>query len=296
MSIDIAHYHGWRGSLRSPWLASLAIVRVALMQVFRRKAYWLVLALGLGHFLFDWIWIYGITQAGQVPEIRGAMLEQIGFDAAPKNGLQTGYLAFMERQSVAVMILLAFSGSLLVGSDFRLNALPFYLSRRIDRRHYIAGKLLAVGVIVSLLTTVPALLLYFEYGMFSPSLRYWIDNWRAVVAILLYGAVLAAALSILLVSLSAYLQRMAPIAITWSSLFVLPKPLRQLLVKETHNDYWNLIDPWRDIHYAGRWRFGGLRPSEDDRLAPWAAAVLAVACTIAVLALVRRVRAVEVVE
>lgn len=296
MSIDIARYHGWRGALRSPWIASLAIVRVALVQVFRRKAYWLVLALGLIHFLLNWFFIYAVTQGSQIPEFRNDMLQRIGFDAAPKDGLQTGYLAFMERQNVAVMILLAFSGSLLVGSDFRLNALPFYLSRRIDRRHYIAGKLLAVSAIVSLLTTLPALLLYFEYGMFSPSLRYWIDNWRAPVAILIYGAVLAAVLSILLVSLSAYLQRMAPIAITWSSLFVLPKPLRQLLIRDTHNDYWNLIDPWRDIHYAGRFRFGGLKPSEDERLALWAVVILAVACTVAMLALVRRVRAVEIVE
>lgn len=296
MSIDIAHYHGWQGRLRSPWLASLAIVRVALVQVFRRKAYWLVLALGLIHFLLNWFFIYAVTQTSQIPEIRNDMLQRIGFDPAPKDGLQTGYLAFMERQNVAVMILLAFSGSLLVGSDFRLNALPFYLSRRIDRRHYIAGKLLAVGAIVSLLTTLPALLLYFEYGMFSPSLRYWIDNWRALLAILIYGAVLAAVLSILLVSLSAYLQRTAPIAITWSSLFVLPKPLRQLLIRDTHNDYWNLIDPWRDIHYAGRYRFGGLKPSEDERLALWAVAILAAACAVAMLALVRRVRAVEVVE
>ena len=55
------------------------------------------------------------------------------------------------------MILLAFSGSLLVGTDFRNKSLPFYLSRRVDRRHYIVGKLLAISVIVSLLTTIPAL-------------------------------------------------------------------------------------------------------------------------------------------
>ena len=64
----------------------------------------------------------------------------------------------MQQQSVVVMILLAFSGSLLVGSDFRMKSLPFYLSRRVDRRHYIVGKLMAISVIVSLLTTVPALI------------------------------------------------------------------------------------------------------------------------------------------
>ena len=51
MGIDNAHYYGWEGKLHSPWWATLAIVRVALLQVFRRKSYWLVIALGVFQFL-----------------------------------------------------------------------------------------------------------------------------------------------------------------------------------------------------------------------------------------------------
>ena len=58
MGINNAHYYGWEGKLHSPWWATLAIVRVALLQVFRRKSYWLVIATGdfsvpdvLGHHL-----------------------------------------------------------------------------------------------------------------------------------------------------------------------------------------------------------------------------------------------------
>ena len=72
-------------------------------------------------------------------------LEQFGFSANTDAAQDNGYIAFMQGQNVIVMILLAFSGSLLVGSDFRLKTLPFYLSRRIDKRHYIVGKLLAVS-------------------------------------------------------------------------------------------------------------------------------------------------------
>ena len=295
MSIDVAHYHGWHGSLRSPWLASLAIVRVAMIQVFRRKAYWLVLALGLTHFLLVWGLIYFVNQAGQAPEARRMVLEPLGF-LAPRTGTaQNGYVAFMERQGVPVVILLAFSGSLLVGSDFRSGALPFYLSRRIDRRHYIVGKLLAIGAIVSLLTTVPACLLYLEFGMLGPSLRYWIDNWRALATAVSYGAVMATVLSIWLASLSAYLQRVAPIAITWSTLFILPKLIRPLLTRSKY-DFLNLIDPWRDIHFAGRLGSGELKNGDERQFALWAAILLAVTCALALLALVRRVRSVDVVE
>lgn len=295
MSIDVAHYHGWHGTLRSPWRASLTIVRVAMIQIFRRKAYWLVLALGLLHFLLVWGLIYFVNQADRPPEARRAVLAPLGFIASRTGAAENGYLAFMERQCIPVVILLAFSGSLLVGGDFRSGALPFYLSRRIDRRHYLVGKLLAIGVVVSLLTTVPAVLLYLEFGMLGPSLRYWLDNWRLLAAVLVYGLVLAVVLSIWLASLSAWLQRVAPIAITWATLFILPIGLRQLLTRDKYA-YVNLIDPWRDIHFAGRLGFGGLKDGEERQFALAAAAVLAVTCIAALAALVRRVRAVDVVE
>lgn len=290
MSVDVAHYHPWHGPLRSPWCATAAIVRVALVQVFRRKAYWFLLALGLFHFLAVWFVIYIVNQAGQPPEARRALLQPLGF-----GGEQNGYLAFMERQSIAVTILLAFAGSLLVGADFRTGALAFYLSRRIDRRHYIVGKLLAIAAIVSLLTTLPAAAIYFEYGMFSPSLKYWIDNWRALLAVFIYGGVIATVLSIWLATLAAYLRRVAPIAITWTSLFVMPKPLRAMLAADKF-DLVNLIDPWRDIHFAGRIGFGGLKNDDEREFALWALGLLAASCVVCLAALVRRVRAVEIVE
>jgi ABC-2 type transport system permease protein len=296
MPIDNAHYHGWQGSLRSPWLATLALVRVALLQVLRRKLYWIVLALGLAQFFLYWSIIYAVTQLDPPPAARERMLEAFGFSAQPQPGRPSGYVLFMERQSVVVMILLAFSGSVLVGSDFRLGSLPFYLSRRIDRRHYIVGKLLAVGAVVSLLTTVPALILFIEYGMFTSSTDYWIDNWRLPVEVIAYGAVLAVTLSVLLVTLSAYLQRLAPIAITWSSLFVLLPLLRSALVRETHNRSWNLIDPWHNMSLVGRLAFDGFDSTFERRLALWALAILAVVSAAMLVALVRRVRSVDVVE
>ncbi len=297
MGIDTAHYHGWSGPLRSPWFACLAIVRVALLQVFRRKSYWVVLALGLLNFLLFWSIIYGVTQF-QIPrEFQEELLEGFGFSSQPAAGRDSGYINFMSRQSIVVMILLAFSGSLLVGADFRMSSLPFYLSRRIDRRHYIVGKLLAVSVVVSLLTTVPALLLFIEYGVFTSSLDYWRNNWHVVISVLVYGAVLCAVMSIWLVTLSAYLQRMAPIAITWSSLFVMLGSMARWLSEGRENIYWHLLDPWRDMRYVGKLCFGAEFESGDERLvAWWALAILVATCVVAVVALVHRVRAVDVVE
>lgn len=294
MSIDVARYHGWTHTTVSPWRAVLAIVRVSLVQVFRRKSYWIVLALALLNFMAFWTIIWIVTQVKDVPpEARQRMLEFLGFSPQPQPGRDNAYIMFMEGQSLVVTILLAFSGSLLVGNDFRENALAFYLSRRIERRHYIAGKLLSVAAVVSLLTTVPALLLFIEYGMFTASFGYWAEQWRIPLAVVCYGAVLATVLSVLLVTLSAYLERMAPIAITWASLFVLLSAIRRLLRDESI--YWGLIDPWRQMHFVGRLAFDQFRSDEERQFAWWALAMLSLIVAASLVALFRRVRPVDVV-
>lgn len=296
MNLDQAHYHGWQGRLQSPWWACLAIVRVAMLQVFRNKAYWLVLGLGTLRFLAFWSIIYAVTQFTLPPDAKKFFLQQFGFSADVDANQDNGYITFIQGQSVIVMILLAFSGSLLVGSDFRLKALPFYLARRIDKRHYIVGKLLAVSAVVSVLTIVPALLLFLEYGMFTSSTDYWVENWRVAVSVLAFGLVICAVNSILLVTISAYLQRIVPITITWASLFLLLGRVGDYLFRETQVEYWKLLDPWRDMRLVGQLCFGTFRRDVDEELAWWALAILVSICCAALVALVHRVRAVDVVE
>ena len=296
MNLDQAHYHGWQGRLQSPWVACLAIVRVAILQVLRNRAYWFVLGLGVLRFAAFWSIIYAVTQLTLGNKVQDTLLERFGFSADADANQDNGYIMFIQGQSVIVMILLAFSGSLLVGSDFRLKSLPFYLARRIDKRHYIIGKLLAVSAIISLLTIVPALLLFIEYGMFTASTAYWIDHWRIVVSVLAFGLVICVVNSILLVTISAYLQRIVPITITWASLFLLLGRLGDYLFRETHDEGWWLLDPWRDMRLVGQLCFGSFYRDVDAELAWWALAILSTLCVVSLAALVHRVRAVDVVE
>jgi hypothetical protein len=295
-NLDQAHYHGWHGKLQSPWWGCLAIVRVALLQVLRNKAYWLVLGLGTLRFLAFWSIIYAVTQLTLPPDARKFFLKQFGFSSDVDANQDNGYITFIQGQSAIVMILLAFSGSLLVGSDFRLKALPFYLSRRIDKRHYIIGKLLAVSAVVALLTVIPALLLFVEYGMFTASTAFWVDNWQVAVSVLAFGMVICTVNSILLVTIAAYLQRIVPITITWASIFLLLGRIGDSLVPVTDSEYWRLLDPWRDMRLVGQLCFGTFRRQIDEELAWWALGILTTVCALALVALVHRVRAVDIVE
>src|SRR5690606_13582221 len=103
-TIQTARYYGWRGELHSPWLGCLSLVRVSLLQVFRRKAYWFVLAVGLLNFLMFWSLIYIVTQLGALGELKDEILERFEFSAYAAPGRENGYVAFMFRQSIVVMI------------------------------------------------------------------------------------------------------------------------------------------------------------------------------------------------
>lgn len=299
-SVDLARYHGWQGELRSRWAGCLAMVRVSLLQVIRRKLYWLVLALGVSIFLIYWSLIYALAQLN-LPEFSEEILEQFQFNVHPTAGAESGFVMFLQHQSVVVMLLLALSGSQLVGADFRLKSLTFYLSRRIDRAQYIVGKLLAISALIAMLTIVPALVLFFEYGAFTTGKDYWLANWRVVPAVLGHGAVMCLTLSIMLTTFSAYLQKMAPIAITWACLFVLLKVIALNVARESGEASWLLLDPWNDISYVGRLCFG-VFPERDDGLVVGtqmgiaACCILVLVCSTCLMLLVYRVRAVEVVE
>jgi ABC-2 type transport system permease protein len=297
MDFDQARYHGWEERrLRSPWAACLSIVRVAIIQVLRNKAYWVVLGLGTLRFMAFWSIIWAVTQLPLPEDTNQMFLKEFGFTASSDVEQNNGYIRFMEGQQIIVMILLAFSGSLLVGADFRLRALPFYLARRIDRQHYIVGKLLAVSAVIVLLTVLPALMLFIEYGMFTASTQYWIDNWQIPVSVLAFGLVLCVVNSILLVTLSAYLQRVVPITITWATIFILLGVLAGYLRRATGNETWRLLDPWWDMRIVGRLCFGSFRTQTEEDLAWKAFGLLALVCSVALAALVHRVRAVDIVE
>jgi hypothetical protein len=87
-----------------------------------------------------------------------------------------------------------------------------------------------------------------------------------------------------------------PITITWATIFLLLGSLSGYLRRATENEYWRLMDPWWDMRIVGRMIFGSFRTDIEGELAVWATLLLIGVCSVALLALVHRVRAVDIVE
>jgi len=293
VSIESSGYRGLSDALRPHWWACWPIARTGVLLVLRRKLFWLLLALALVNFLFIFALIYLKAQISAEHEGVRQFVDRI---LKSVSGSGETYRDFMFAQGTVTMLLLAFAGATLVGDDHRHGGLTFYLSRRLGRVHYVAGKLLAIGLLVSLTTTVPALILYFEYGLLTNSMVYFRENVRILLGILGYGTIMAVTLSLVVFALASWLQRTVPLVMSWACLFVFLSVVGRLLQQVYGYRAWLLLIVWRDIRLLGSWCFGALGSESDASLVGWAAVVVAAICVASAIAIVPRVRAVKVVE
>ncbi len=293
MTLDSAGYRGWSQQPRSSWWACWSIARTSVWLVLRRKLFWLLLGLAALNFLFFFAMIYLKAQLNiENPGFRqfiNRLLRSV-------SGTGETYRDFMFGQATVTMLLLAFAGAVLVGNDYRSGGMTFYLSRRIGRAHYVIGKLLAVAVLVSLTTTVPALILYLEYGLLTDSITYFRENYRILLGILGYGLILSLVLGLLLIALASWLQRTVPLVIAWAFIFVFVPALGILFRRVFDDRNWLLLMLWRDVRLLGTWCFGALAGDRDEALVWWALLVVTSVCVASAVAVIPRVRAMRVVR
>ena len=213
------------------------------------------------------------------------------------NGSAKTYRTFLEYQGYMVMIMLALAGSILVGNDLRYGSLPFYLSKPLSRRHYLLGKAVAVAVFINLMTTLPAVVLFVQFGLLDPG-DYFTLHWHLLVGILGYGAELTICLSLLLLASAMWLRRTVPLIMMWTTLFLFCRLLaRALVVGLRFHPRWRLIDLWNDMYLIGNWCLR-MEPSQlVFQPALHEAALVIGGVTLTCLAyLVMRIRAVEIIK
>jgi hypothetical protein len=226
------------------------------------------------------------------------------------NGSAETYRNFIGLQANMVMIVLAMAGSILVGNDFRCGSLPFYLSKPLNRWHYLVGKCLAVAVFINLLTTVPALILFAQYGMLTDDWSYfrgegtWFGAGDFMVelpvnpllfGILGYGLVLTVCLSLFLVATATWLRKAVPMIMAWTTMFVFLRLFTGALVDGLHmNPRWRLFDLWYNTTVLGK-AFLGMDSFRSGAVLE-SSLVLGAACILCLIYLNLRIRAVEVVR
>jgi ABC-2 type transport system permease protein len=307
MSAELLQYRAWRGGFREPIFASWPIARVALKMIFRRKLFWVLYALALLMFFMYFFGQYLLAWAESQADESGIQVLP-GTKTAPGDLIQllrgafhldgrqgTMYLNFFGFQGYMVMIVLALAGSLLIGNDFQFGSLSFYLSKPISRVHYLLGKALAVAVFVNLMTTVPAIVLWVQFGLLD-SWSFFYQKLDLLLGIVAYGLVLTVCLSAMLLAAATWVRRTVPLIMTWCTLFFFLRMLSGAMVFVLDMDpRWRLMDIWNNTYCVGTWLLQE-QPGIRQPAVGWAVAVLITVCTLCVMYLSMRIRAVEVVK
>jgi ABC-2 type transport system permease protein len=303
----LLRYRPWRGTLRGPGWAALAMARSSVRLMARRRLYWGLFALVLLVFFFFFYgqylvaWIPG--QIGDTVQVANVKVPVANFtkflDRLNLNGTAHTYGNFVWFEGYVVVILLALAGSVLVGNDFHHGSLPFYLAKPIGRWHYVLGKCLGVGAVINLATTIPAIILWLEAGLLNDWKAYYLNNLDLLAGILGYGLVLTVCLSLLVVATAVWVRQTVPMVMVWMGVFVLLRMLAGWVVDGLRADpEWRLIDLWNDLYLVGMWCLqvdpATVRPQPQP--AYWqAAVVVGGVCAASALYLRRRVQAVEVI-
>jgi ABC-2 type transport system permease protein len=328
MAVSLLRYRTWRGRLRTPHQSIWPIARISLTMMFQRKIFWGMYSLGLfiflmyffGQYLLDWAETTTSETTIAVGFIRTeparfieVLRNVLKFDGQPEM-----YRNFFWWQGSMVMVMLALAGSILVGNDFHFGSLPFYLSKPLGPWHYLAGKCLAVAVFVNLMTTIPAIVLFLQFGFLKSwdyfveggySLGHWaVAGWEwhlrlpnpLFFGILEFGLVLTVCLSLLLVATAAWLKRTVPMVMVWTTVFFFLRLLTAALVDGLqYHPRWRLLDIWNNTNLVGSAFLHvnpyGPRPDRQPAVAE-AALVLGTVSVLCLIYLNHRIRAVEIVR
>ncbi len=278
--------------------------------IFRRKLFWAMYALAVMVFLLFFFGQYLMAWAASQIDEQTVRVGGLG-RANPKwlidffsnflklNGSAITFRNFFWYEGYTVMVVLALAGSILIGNDLRFGSLTFYLAKPVSRWDYLLGKALAIAVFVHLMTTLPAIALFVQYGLLE-SWDYFFDDGHLLVGILGYGLVLTVSMTIILLATATWLRRTVPLIMTWTTLFFFCRQLSNALVDGLQFDpRWRLLDLWNDTYLIGNACLGvkaaDIRPYAQPS---WeeSALVLTAVCLFCVGYLIQRIRAVEIVK
>lgn len=283
------------------------------MLLSRRKLFWVLFACSMMIFLFyffgQYLWVFLENRVSETLVRTGGVLGRVVKpeliiralrDSMHLDGTAETFGDFIWMEGYIAVIVLAFAGSVLIGNDFQHNSLPFYLAKPISPRHYIMGKALSIAIVINMMTTIPAVCLWIEYG-FIDTWSYYIDDFGLLLGILAYGSAITVTMSLVLLTTASWLRKTVPLVMVWTALFVMARLVQRWLVDGIGlSPRWRLIDLWNDLYLFGMWCFQKdhrwLRPTNQEQPEYWeATAVLVLVSLFCVLYLRRRVRAVEVI-
>lgn len=191
-------YRAYEGESQSAFSRFLVIPRYALREVFKSKLLVTFFIVCFIYPLVAAILVYLHHNANAIALLQINVRELLPIDAS-------FFRTFIEVQGSFAFILTVIVAPPLISRDLSNNALPLYLCRPLSRAEYVLGKMLVVVFLLSLVTWIPGLLIFFFQASLSGFTWLWANLW--MIWAIFFGCLLwIILLTLLALAVSSFLK------------------------------------------------------------------------------------------
>src|SRR3982751_5773655 len=163
-------YGSYEGESHTPLSRFLVIPRYALRETFKSKLFTTIFILCFIYPLIATIIVYLHHNVNALALLQINVRELLPIDAS-------FFRTFVEVQGSFAFILTVIVAPPLISRDLANNALPLYLCRPLSRAEYVLGKMAVVAFLLSCITGIPGLLIFFFQASLAGVGWLWANLW-----------------------------------------------------------------------------------------------------------------------
>jgi ABC-2 type transport system permease protein len=247
MAVYRRGYQRYQGPIRGRWTRFMVLPRFAWRRLFKQRIVVLFIVITLIWPLVCAALIYLINHA--------ELLKGLGMSQAQSFlKIDGSFFAkwLMNFQAVFAVFFAALCGPGLIAPDLANNGLPLYFSRPLSRMEYIIGRLITLVGMLSLITWIPGLLLFFMQASMAGG-SWARENWNVGAGIFLGFACWILLFSLVALASSAYVKLKAVAGAIVLGFFFLLLGASSIINLVFRSTWGNVLDPYwaaRRLWYA----------------------------------------------
>jgi ABC-2 type transport system permease protein len=215
MAVYKRTYKAYQGTLTPAWSRFTVLSRYGFSTLFQSRALTAYTVFCFVPFLGCMAFIYLMHNA--------AFRSALSMQSVQTNWINNMFfMRFMGVEAWMAFVLTAWAAPGMISKDFSNHAVQLYLSRPLSRAEYLVGKVSVLGVLLSCVTWIPALILFLIQAQLEGHGWGW-DNLWMVGSIIVSGLLGIAVVSLIAMAISVWVRwRIAATALMMGIFFVLP--------------------------------------------------------------------------
>ncbi|HTT20550.1 MAG TPA: hypothetical protein VMG82_16490 [Candidatus Sulfotelmatobacter sp.] len=285
MAIYRRNYRPYSGALTPEWSRFLVLFRYFRRNLFRSKVQTGFFVLCFFYPIACLVIIYLAHSASFLAKL-GIPSQLISID-------NMFFFRFISVQGVLAFLMTAFAGPGLISPDLANGALPLYFCRPFSRAEYVLGKASVLGILLSEITWIPGVVLFFIQASFAGASWAW-DNLWISGSLILGSLIWIIILSLLAMALSAWVKWRVVAGALLLAVMFFGAGFAQAINGVLRIDAGHFVDV---AYLIGTVWIGLFNIEAHNAISAFQASVaLVLYCSICLWLLMRKVRAYEVVQ